>query len=38
VDEIHSAITLKRRAADLRLGRGDDAARGIVERLPGSSL
>lgn len=36
VDRVDSAVHLKRPAAELRLGRGDDRAARIVERLPGS--
>lgn len=35
---IHAAVELKRPAAELRLGRGDDRARRLVEKIPGSSL
>jgi sporulation protein YlmC with PRC-barrel domain len=36
VAEIKSAVHLRRTAAELRLGRGDDAARRWVSRLPRS--
>jgi sporulation protein YlmC with PRC-barrel domain len=36
VDDIGAGVHLKRTAAELRLGRGDDRARRVVERLPGS--
>jgi len=36
VAEIHSAVELRKPARELRLGRGDDQARAIVERLPGA--
>jgi len=36
VAEIHSAVELHRTAAELRLGRGDDRARRLVERIPGA--
>jgi sporulation protein YlmC with PRC-barrel domain len=36
VAEIHSAVELRRPAAELRLGRGDDRARRLVERIPGA--
>jgi sporulation protein YlmC with PRC-barrel domain len=36
VDEVSSVVKLKRPARELRLGRGDDRAARIVERLPGS--
>jgi hypothetical protein len=36
VDEVRSGVHLKQRASELRLGRGDDRARAIVERVPGS--
>jgi sporulation protein YlmC with PRC-barrel domain len=38
VEDIGSGVVLKRTARELRLGRGDERARPIVERLPGSSL
>lgn len=38
VDEVEAAVRLRRPAAELRLGRGDDRARPLVERIPGSSL
>jgi sporulation protein YlmC with PRC-barrel domain len=38
VEEVGSGVVLKRTARELRLGRGDERARRIVERLPGSSL
>ena len=36
VAEVGAVVTLKRTARDLRLGRGDDRAAKLVERLPGS--
>jgi sporulation protein YlmC with PRC-barrel domain len=36
VAEVHSGVTLRKTARELRLGRGDDRARPLVERLPGS--
>lgn len=36
VEEIDSAVRLRRTAKDLRLGRGDDRARPWVSRMPGS--
>jgi len=38
VAKIDSAVRLRKSAHELRLGRGDDRARGLVDRLPGSSL
>jgi sporulation protein YlmC with PRC-barrel domain len=38
VAEVDSAVRLRREARELRLGRGDDRARPLVERIPGSSL
>jgi sporulation protein YlmC with PRC-barrel domain len=38
VQDVGPAVTLRRRADELRLGRGDDKALPLVERLPGSSL
>lgn len=38
VEAVESAVKLRRPAAELRLGRGDDRARPLVERIPGSSL
>jgi hypothetical protein len=38
VAEVHSAVELRRPARELRLGRGDDRARPLVEKVPGSSL
>ena len=38
VANIGSSVVLKRSAQELRLGRGDERARAIVERIPGSSL
>jgi sporulation protein YlmC with PRC-barrel domain len=36
VGRIDSAVRLRGRAQDLRLGRGDDRARRWIERLPGA--
>jgi len=36
VEKVDSVVKLKKTAAELRLGRGDDRARKFVERLPGS--
>lgn len=33
---IESAVHLRRKAEELRLGRGDDRARRLVERIPGA--
>lgn len=38
VEEIDSAVRLRKTARELRLGRGDDRVRPFVERFPGSSL
>ena len=38
VDEVGAGVKLRRRAEELRLGRGDDRARGLVERIPGAKL
>lgn len=38
VEKIDSAVRLRRTARELRLGRGDDRARPLVEKIPGSSL
>ena len=38
VAEVDAGVRLRRKAHELRLGRGDDRARGLVEKLPGSSL
>jgi hypothetical protein len=38
VVRVGAAVELRRTAPELRLGRGDDKARRLVERLPGSSL
>lgn len=38
VAEVGAAIGLRRTASELRLGRGDDRAARLVEKLPGSSL
>jgi sporulation protein YlmC with PRC-barrel domain len=38
VAQIRSDVELKWAAAELGLGRGDDRARRLVERIPGSSL
>jgi sporulation protein YlmC with PRC-barrel domain len=36
VKEVDSAIHLRERAGELGLGRGDDRARSLISRLPGS--
>jgi sporulation protein YlmC with PRC-barrel domain len=36
VDSVSSVVTLKRRAAELRLNRGDDRWAHLIARLPGS--
>ena len=36
VDDVTSAVRLKKSAQELGLGRGDDRAAGWVKRLPGS--
>jgi sporulation protein YlmC with PRC-barrel domain len=38
VAAVESGVLLRKRAQELRLGRGDDSARALVEKLPGSSL
>jgi hypothetical protein len=38
VAEVKAGIELRKTAAELRLGRGDDRARRMIEKLPGSSL
>jgi sporulation protein YlmC with PRC-barrel domain len=38
VAEVGAEVVLRRTAEELRLGRGDDRARRIVERIPGASL
>jgi sporulation protein YlmC with PRC-barrel domain len=38
VAEVKAGIVLRKQAAELRLGRGDDRAQSWVEKLPGSSL
>lgn len=38
VRSVDDAVRLKRPAAELRLGRGDERARRLVERIPGSGL
>jgi sporulation protein YlmC with PRC-barrel domain len=38
VASIESAVQLRRTARELRLGRGDDRYRALVERLPGAEL
>jgi hypothetical protein len=38
VAETHPAIRLRKPAAELRLGRGDDRARALVEKIPGARL
>ena len=38
VEAIEAGVHLRRPAGELRLGRGDDRARPLVEKLPGSSL
>jgi sporulation protein YlmC with PRC-barrel domain len=36
VEDVDSAVRVRRRAAELRLGRGDDSVRAWVERIPGA--
>lgn len=36
VESVSSVVTLKRTAAELRLGRGDDRWARLVERIPGA--
>jgi hypothetical protein len=36
VREIHADVELRKTASELRLGRGDDRARRLVERVPGA--
>jgi sporulation protein YlmC with PRC-barrel domain len=36
VEEVDAAVRVRRRAAELRLGRGDDSVRAWVERIPGA--
>ena len=36
VDEVSSVVTLKRRAAELRLSRGNERWARLIRRLPGS--
>jgi sporulation protein YlmC with PRC-barrel domain len=38
VGSVDDAVRLDKPAAELRLGRGDDRARRLVERIPGSRL
>ncbi len=38
VADVEAGVRLRKRADELRLGRGDDRARPIVEKLPGASL
>jgi hypothetical protein len=38
VETIESGVHLRKRAEELRLGRGDARARRLVEKIPGSSL
>jgi sporulation protein YlmC with PRC-barrel domain len=38
VAAVEAGVRLRKRAGELRLGRGDDRARPLVEKLPGSSL
>jgi sporulation protein YlmC with PRC-barrel domain len=38
VERIESGVHLRKRADELRLGRGDDRARRLIERIPGASL
>jgi sporulation protein YlmC with PRC-barrel domain len=38
VTDVDSAVRLRRTARELRLGRGDDRAARLIERIPGSSL
>lgn len=38
VAEVRAGVALRKPAAELRLGRGDDRAEPWVEKIPGSSL
>jgi sporulation protein YlmC with PRC-barrel domain len=38
VEKIESGVHLRQRAEELRLGRADDRARRLVEKIPGASL
>ena len=38
VGDVKAHVELRKPARELRLGRGDDLARPLVEKLPGSSL
>jgi sporulation protein YlmC with PRC-barrel domain len=38
VAKVDSAVRLRKTSQERRLGRGDDRARPVVERIPGSSL
>jgi sporulation protein YlmC with PRC-barrel domain len=38
VADVEAGIRLRRTARELGLGRGDDRARNLVERIPGASL
>jgi sporulation protein YlmC with PRC-barrel domain len=38
VQSVDDAVRLRKPAGELRLGRGDDRARRLVERIPGSGL
>jgi sporulation protein YlmC with PRC-barrel domain len=38
VEAVKSGVHLRKRAQELRLGRGDDRAARLVEKLPGASL
>ncbi|HEU5212366.1 MAG TPA: PRC-barrel domain-containing protein [Gaiellaceae bacterium] len=38
VRAVDDAVRLRKTAGELRLGRGDDRARQLVERIPGSGL
>jgi hypothetical protein len=38
VESVEAGVRLRKRASELRLGRGDDRARPWIERIPGSGL
>ncbi len=38
VAEVGAGVKLRKTAAELRLGRGDDRAQALVERIPGARL
>lgn len=38
VEEIRAGVRLRKRADELRLGRGDDRAQRVVEKIPGAGL